>query len=118
VLQNYPVCEPGIPGTQIIVSGPENARLTDTVIFDTGTPTMILDQSSNGILTSPLPIGGSVQLTIPSLQNSLFTYSYSSPLSEIYTTGVGVGSQAIVGIGYFTTNYLFIDFDTSIEGWK
>ena len=52
--------------------------------------------------------------------SSGFTFGYVSTSSDPLATIVNAdfAGSTIIGIGYFTTNSLFIDFSSGSEGWK
>ena len=114
-MDGYPVCLAAIPGTTITVSGLTTGTLTGEVIFDTGTPFMTVSVPAGVSFPAAIPDGADVSITTP----SGFTYSYTSaPGITNDVVEVNSTSASILGIAYFTTNSLFVDFDTSTEGWK
>ena len=111
-IAGYPVCQKTILNTTIRALG---AIVTGYSIFDSGTPEMQISTPAGSNFPASIPTGTTVTFTQP----SGFAYSYTSgtgsfeTLVEPDTTTVNV-----IGIGFFTTNSLFIDFTTSTEGWK
>lgn len=114
-MDSYPVCLAAIPETTLTVSGLASGTLTGQVIFDSGTPFMTVSVPAGGSFPNPVPVGTDVSITTP----SGFTYNYTTApgvtnaVVDLNSTG-----PSIVGVAYFTTNSLFVDFDTSTEGWK
>jgi hypothetical protein len=116
-IDGYAVCQMGIPDTTLTVSGAASGVLAGTVLFDSGTPSMVLNVPTGSAFPASVPPGSSVMVATP----SGFTFSYTGGSgSEVTNTIVQLGSTAesIVGIGYFTTNSFFVDFTSGTEGWK
>ena len=112
-IQGYSVCQPGIAGTTISLSGPVSANLIESALFDTGNPANMLTQSS-GALSSPLPSQTSVVLMTP----SGFSYEYTTGATGITETSIGPTVSTGIGINFFTEHSFFIDFVSNAEGWK
>lgn len=114
-MDGYPVCLAAVPETTLAVSGLTSGTLTGEVIFDSGTPFMTVSAPAGVNFPASIPDGADVLVTTP----SGFTYSYTSA-PGVTNTVVEANSSAasIVGVAYFTTNSLFVDFATSTEGWK
>ena len=114
-INGYPACYAWIPNTTITVSGAATATINNqTVLFDTGNPTMALYEPPGISLPSPLPVGSSVLVDLP----SGYSYSYDAGASGITLTTTGADVSNVIGIDFFTGHSLFIDFSTGIEGWK
>lgn len=115
-IAGYPVCQKTIDGTTIMISGGAAGSITGDSVFDTGTANMQIATPAGSTFPSSVPVGSSVLVTTP----SGFTYNYTSTVSDPLATVVNAGfpGPSIIGIGYFTTNSLFIDFDARLEGWK
>jgi hypothetical protein len=116
-IDGYVVCQMGIPDTTVTVSGAAGGVLTGTVLFDSGTPSMVFNVPTGAAFPASVPPGSSVMVATP----SGFTFSYTGGSgSEVTNTIVQPNSTAesIVGIGYFTTNSFFVDFTSGTEGWK
>ena len=91
--------------------------LAGTVLFDSGTPEMVLNVPAGAVFPPSVPSGNTVLVETP----SGFTFSYTAGAgSQVTNTLVQQNSTAasIMGIGYFTTNSFFIDFTAGTEGWK
>jgi hypothetical protein len=112
-IDGYTVCLAVIPQTTIAVSGLATGTLTGDVLFDTGTPFMTVSVPAGVSFPASIPAGADVSITTP----SGFTYSYTAA-PGIANTVVNFTSTSIVGVAYFTTNSLFVDYQTSTEGWK
>jgi hypothetical protein len=116
-IDGYAVCQMGIPDTMVTVSGTASGVLAGTVLFDSGTPSMVLNIPAGTAFPSTVPSGSSVMVETP----SGFTFSYAAGAGiEVTNTIVQPNSTAesIIGIGYFTTNSFFIDFTSGTVGWK
>lgn len=108
------VCQKAIPGTTVALTGVPNGTLTGNVLFDCGTPDMIL-YPPNNFPTSVQP-GTPVVVTTP----SGFAYTYVADESQITSTTVNANvnnDQTHIGVAYFTTNSFLIDYTTNTEGW-
>jgi hypothetical protein len=116
-IAGYPVCQAGIPNTTVTVSGASSGVLAGTVLFDSGTPSMVLNVPAGANFPASVPSGTSVTVQTP----SGFTFSYTAGTSSDPTNTVvqlNSTAQSIVGVGYFTTNSFFVDFTSGVEGWK
>ncbi len=111
-IAGYQVCQKTILNTTIRALG---ETVTGYSLFDSGTAEMQISTPAGSNFPPSIPIGTSVTFTQP----AGFAYTYTSgtgyfeTIVEPDTTTVN-----IIGIGFFTTNSLFIDFTTSTEGWK
>jgi hypothetical protein len=117
MIDGYAVCQAGIPNTLITVSGSASGMLAGPVLFDSGTPSMVLNVPGAAVFPASVPPGNTVLVQTA----SGFTFSYTAGTgSEVTNTVVQQNSAAesIIGIGYFTTNSFFIDFTAGTEGWK
>jgi len=117
MIDGYAVCQMGIPNTTVMVSGSAAGMLTGTVLFDSGTPSMVLNIPAGAAFPPSVPSGNTVLVQTP----SGFSFSYMAGTgSQATNTLVQQNSTAesIIGVGYFTTNSFFIDFTAGTEGWK
>jgi hypothetical protein len=117
MIDGYAVCQMGIPNTTVTVSGSAGGMLAGTVLFDSGTPSMVLNVSAGALFPASVPSGNMVLIQTP----SGFTFSYTAgTASQVTNTLVQQNSTAesIIGIGYFTSNSFFVDFTAGTEGWK
>jgi hypothetical protein len=116
MIAGYAVCQMGTPGATITVSGSASGVLTGTVLFDSGTPSMVFNVPAGEAFPASVPSGNAVLVQT----SSGFTYSYTADDSQATNTLVQQPSTAesVIGIGYFTTNSFFIDFTTGVEGWE
>lgn len=112
-MNGYPVCLAAIPNTTLSASGSATGTLTGELLFDSGTPYNQADVPSGSTFPAPVPAGANVLVTTP----SGFTYAYTNT-PGITQTNTSQTAPSIIGIAYFTTNSLFVDFTTSTEGWK
>ncbi len=117
-IAGYPVCQKIIENATVMVSGSVVGSLTGAVVFDTGTPDMqiALPTSAGSAFPTSIPSGSSVMFTTP----SGFTYLYDTSSTLPFATVVDAGytGSSIVGIGYFTTHSLLLDFTSGATGWK
>jgi hypothetical protein len=117
MIDGYAVCQVGIPNTTVTVSGSAGDMLAGTVLFDSGTPSMVLNVPAGAMFPASVPSGNMVLVQTP----SGFMFSYTAgTAAEVTDTLVQQNSTAesIIGIGYFTTNSFFVDFTAGTEGWK
>jgi hypothetical protein len=115
-IAGYPVCQKAIDNTTVMVSGDAVGTVVGGAVFDTGTANIQIATQAGSPFPSTVPVGSSVLVTT----SSGFTYSYVTTSSDPLATIVNAdfSGSTIIGIGYFTTNFFFIDFSSSSEGWK
>jgi hypothetical protein len=115
-IAGYPVCQKNIADASIGVSGVSVGTVTGPVLFDTGTPLVQIASPAGSTFPASVAAGSSVLVSTP----SGFAYSYIAANSGDLGTQVNSNpaDPSIVGVGYFTTNSLFIDYTMSSEGWK
>ncbi len=115
-IAGYPVCQKIINDVVIMVSGGATGSVTGATVFDTGTADMQIAAPAGSSFPTAVPVGTSVLVTTP----SGFTYSYTSTASNPSLTVVnsGFNGSSVVGIGYFTSNWFFVDFSSETTGWK
>jgi hypothetical protein len=111
-IAGYPVCDKTVAGTLVSADG---VVVSGTALFDSGTPEMIIPTPVGSAFPDPVAAGTSVNVMLPN--GYAYDYqvdgNYDAVLVEPDTTAV-----TVIGIGYFTTNALFIDYTSSTEGWK
>jgi hypothetical protein len=112
-IQGFAVCQASIPNTTVTLSGAFSGVFSAAPLFDTGNPAMVLLDPSSSSAPTVLPAGTAVMLSLP----SGFIYDYSTTAQGMAATTVGTAVTTGIGIQFFTTNYFFIDFTTSTEGW-
>jgi hypothetical protein len=111
-IAGYPVCQKTILNTTISTLG---ETVSGYSLFDSGTPGMQISTPAGSSFPLVIPDGTTVTFT----QSSGFSYSYTAGQGYFNTTvEPDTSTVNIIGIGFFTTNSLFIDFATGIEGWK
>jgi hypothetical protein len=115
-IAGFPVCQKTIDDTTVMVSGDAVGTIQGGAVFDTGTANMQIATPTGSSFPSTVPVGSSVLVTT----SSGFSYSYVTTNSDPLATIVNAdySGPTIIGIGYFTTNSFFIDFNSSLEGWK
>jgi hypothetical protein len=115
-INGYLVCQKGILNSIVAISGPAIGTSNSMVLFDSGTPNMILYNPPGNPFPLSVPSGTSVLVTLP----SAFTYSYDVVANTDTSTSVQSNAnndQTHIGVAYFTTNSFFIDFTSNTEGW-
>jgi hypothetical protein len=111
-IAGYPVCQKTILNTTISALGETVAGYS---LFDTGTAEMLISTPAGSNFPLTIPAG----TTVTFAQSAGFTYSYTASAGYFETVvEPDTTTVNIIGIGFFTTNSLFIDFTTSTEGWK
>jgi hypothetical protein len=111
-IAGYPVCQKTILNTVISALG---ETVTGYSLFDSGTAEMQISTPAGSNFPLIIPADTTVTFT----QSSGFEYSYTSGTGYFDTVvEPGTTTVNIIGIGFFTTNSLFIDFKTGTEGWK
>jgi len=115
-INGYPPCQKTVEDVTLAVSGPQVGSITGGVVFDTGTSVMQIAPAPGASFPASVAAGSTVMVTTP----SGFTYTYTSGTTGPLSTSVitDATNLSIVGIGYFTTNSYFVDFSSSITGWK
>ena len=115
-IAGYSVCQKTVDDTTITISGDAAGSIVGGAVFDTGTANMQIATPTGSSFPSSVPIGSSVMIAT----SSGFTYSYGSTSGDPFATIINANfsGPSIVGIGYFTTNYFFIDFSSGTEGWR
>jgi hypothetical protein len=116
VIAGFSVCQEKVPGTTIASAAPPGGSYVAAALFDTGTPFNVLNVPSGTVFPSTISAGDTLQITTPS--GFLYTTVSGSGVSTIIVnTGVDA-TASVIGLGYFTTNSLFVDFATGMQGWK
>ncbi len=115
-IAGYPVCQKIIDEATVMVSGATLGTLTGNVVFDTGTPDMQISTPAGSAFPTTVAVGSSVLITTPSGFGYGYVISASGPLATI--VNADFSGASIVGIGYFTTHSLFIDYVAGTQGWK
>lgn len=114
-IAGYPVCGKNISGVSIAASGASVGSITNTALFDSGTRDMEIAPPAGSTFPSTVVVGSTVLVTTP----SGFTYSFTAGTGNLTTVvNENSGSISIIGVGYFTSHSFFVDFSSSIEGWK
>lgn len=112
---NYPVCQKTINDVTVTASGASTGSYTSGVIFDSGTPYVYLSTPTNSLFPTSVDAGSTLSFITP----SGFDYSYIAGSGTTNTVvASGADGNSILGVQYFTTNYLLLDFSSSLVGWK
>jgi hypothetical protein len=107
-----PICESNVRA--VIASG--NASYSGKVQFDTGTPMEVIHvhPGVSGFL-SPPPAGTPFSIS----PASDFSYSFKAGTGTTATSVVlGSTERSVVGIDFFTSHSMFINFTKATEGWR
>lgn len=114
MINGYSVCQEYIPNTTIAVSGSMDETFATPVLFDSGTPDFVLN----------VPNGDAAPSSVASFQvttASGFVYSATTG-TDLYGIRIqqssATTSGSIMGLAYFETNSLLINFTTGMQGWK
>jgi hypothetical protein len=116
-INGYAVCQAGIADIAVTVSGSESGILAGMVLFDSGTPDMVLNVPAGVAFPTGVPPGTSVMVTTPSGFAYGFTAGSGSQASAT-TVQPDSTAESVIGVGFFTTNSFFVDFSSASEGWK
>jgi hypothetical protein len=116
-INGYPVCQEYVPDTTIMADGSPGGSYTSSVIFDTGTAYFIFNVPTGSSFPSSIAAGTAFQVATPS------GFVYSAPVgTDLFAVNIGQGNAttagSVVGLGYFKTNSLIIDFANELQGWK
>jgi hypothetical protein len=116
-INGYTVCQEYIPGTTIAATGAASGSFTAGVIFDTGTPDFVFNVPSGASFPAAIASGSSFRVTTP----NGFVYSAKAGIG-VFTVNVAqvtaTTAGSVVGLGYFATNSLLVDFTNGMQGWK
>ena len=114
-IAGYPLCQKTTDDTTFSFSNGVVLSTAGGAVFDTGTDGMQIAPQPGSTFPGVVPPGSTVMITT----TSGFTYSYVSGTGPLDTSVISdTNDVSIVGIGYFTTNFYFVDFTASIVGWK
>lgn len=122
MIRGYQVCEKSIAGADISIYGPMASSPLESflsfpgpVLFDTGTEDNEVEDTS---LSSKLTLtGGTVVVTLP------VPFSYSYMIGAVTTNTLTTlrptvnNNQNHIGVGYFESNYFFLNYASGTEGW-
>lgn len=116
-INGYTVCQEYVPGTMISTTGAASGSFTGGVIFDSGTPDFVFNVPSGASFPAAIPAGSSFQVTTP----NGFMYSAEAG-TDLFAVNVTQASAttagSVVGLGYFATNSLLMDFANGTQGWR
>jgi hypothetical protein len=111
-IAGYPVCQKTILNTTISALG---ETVTGYSLFDSGTAETQISTPAGSNFPANIPAGTTVTFT----QSAGFAYSYTAGTGYFQTVvEPDTTTVNVIGIGFFTTNSLFIDFTTNTEGWR
>jgi hypothetical protein len=123
-ISGFPNCSNAISNTTVSLPGGAGT-FSGAVLFDSGTPNMVLYPASESEFP---PVQPGTMITVQTAAPSPFSYTFTSsagvigglPDPDAVQVIYGTMPQgiSIMGVAYFTTNYLFIDFSSSSEGWN
>ena len=115
-IAGFSVCQERVPSTTVASAAAPGGSYVTTAIFDTGTPDSVLNVPSGIAFPAVIPPGDSIEVTTP----SGFVYSQisSTGVATINVNSNASTSGAVIGLAYFTTNSLLVDFTTGTQGWK
>jgi len=123
-IAGFAVCQPAIADTLITVGGTDPGVLSgDSVLFDTGTPYMILNVPAGSAFPVSVPENAPVTVATPAGFD--YTFTAGPPYGGAALTPLSVSvvldaatTRSVVGVGFFTGHALFIDFTARTEGWQ
>ncbi len=105
-----------MPNTTLSTTAAWAGSYVTTALFDTGTPDSVLNVPTGTVFPSVIPSGDSIQVTTP--LGFVYTQISSTGVSTINVNSSASTNAAVIGLGYFTTNSLLVDFTTASQGWK
>jgi hypothetical protein len=115
-IAGFGVCQERVPNTSVASAAAPGGSYVTTAIFDTGTPYSVLNVPTGTAFPTAIPSGDSIQVTTPS--GFVYTQTAATGVSAIIVNSGASTNAAVIGLGYFTTNSLLVDFATETQGWK
>jgi hypothetical protein len=116
-INGYAVCQEYVSDTTIAALGTPSGSFTAAGIFDTGTPDFAFNVPSGANFPGAIQEGSSFRVTTP----NGFVYSAEAG-TDLFAVNVIQGSAttsgSVIGLGYFQTNSLLVDFTNRVQGWK
>ena len=114
-IAGYPVCQQNVRVT-VTASGLATGVFRGYATFDTGTAYFNFSTPAASSFPSSVAPGSTVTITTL----SGFDYAYAVDSNATTSTNVDSGGDgnSVIGIQYFTTNSLLLDFTAGIVGWK
>jgi hypothetical protein len=113
-INGYTVCQEYVPDTQLDVQGSSDVTFTGAVLFDTGTPSFVVNLPS-----SDIPPANVTSLQITTAGGFVYSASAGRGLFAIAARTAATTTQgSVMGLGYFQTNSLLTNFTTGIQGLK
>jgi len=118
-------CNQEVPNVNVVTSAGLNS--TWYAIFDSGRPTVGITvpvDNSNPPAPAPLPAGQAVTVTPPNQGGYTYTFTTGTGLTATTLTSVNPDADGAdetysnMGLEFFGTNSLMLDYDKGIEGWK
>ncbi len=76
----------------------------------------MLNVPSGTVFPMVIPSGDNIQVTTPS--GFVYTQTPSTDVSAINVNPAASTNSAVIGLGYFTTNSLLVNFTNESQGWK
>jgi hypothetical protein len=124
LIAGFAVCQAGIADALITVGGTDPGVLSgDSVLFDTGTPYMILNVPAGNVFPVAVPENAPVTVATPAGFDYTFSagppYGGGAPTPESVSVVLDAATtRSVVGVGFFTGHAFLIDFTTHTEGWQ
>jgi hypothetical protein len=115
-ISGFAVCQERISDTTISAATAPGGSYVTTAIFDTGTPYTVLNVPAGTVFPTVIPSGDDIQVTTPS--GFVYTQTSSTDVSAINVNSAASTNAAVIGLGYFTTNSLLVNFTNENQGWK
>lgn len=115
-IAGFEVCQERVPNTTVSSAAAPAGSYVTTALFDTGTPDSVLNVPTGTVFPSVIASGDSIQVTTSS--GFVYTQTSSTDVSAINVNAGASTNAAVIGLGYFTTNSLLVDFATASQGWK
>ncbi len=110
------MCQEKVPDTTIASAATPAGSFATAALFDSGTPFIVINVPSGTVFPAAIPAGDSVTVSTPS--GFVYAAQSGSGLSTVVVNPGVDGTASVVGLGYFTTNALLVDFTTGTQGWK
>jgi hypothetical protein len=115
-ISGFAVCQERVPDTTISSATAPGGSYVTTALFDTGTPYTVLNVPPGTVFPTNIPSGDAIQVTTPS--GFVYTQTSSTSVAAINVNSAANTNAAVIGLGYFITNSLLVDFTNQSQGWK
>lgn len=114
-IAGYAVCDPAVGSALITDTGSPGGSFSGPLLFDTGTPYIVLNVPIGVTFPQMISTGSEVDMTL----SDGFQYSVivGGGIDSAFVRAPSI-APTVVGLSYFATNSFFTDYATNEMGWK